>query len=159
MSDAPSLLDAARWAVDLLLGTYGWLVADIRDLPPTEDYKACASDLDKAMAAAEGGEVGGWRPIETAPKTERGPIELYRPAALTGLQDQRVTATYYDPSDGEGPVWMWPDGPEHDGWWERSDEFWPSGCHYQEVGETGQSGFTHWRPWTPPPQEQEPGDG
>lgn len=66
MSD---LLDAARRAVDLLLGTYGWLVGDIRDLPTAEnaDYEACARDLDRAIAA-DGGEVGGWKmdvPVST----------------------------------------------------------------------------------------------
>ena len=55
----------------MLLATYGWLVGDIRDLPLDEVYKICVSNLEAALAADA--ERGGWRPIETAPKVEKGP--------------------------------------------------------------------------------------
>lgn len=85
-----------------------------------------------------------WQPIETAPK-DGTIIQLYRPPAIGGTWQTRVTA-FWHVSEGHG-AWVWPDSDfinieDEDRDWLDQGDFYEDAKH-----------FTHWMPLPGPPSE------
>ena len=130
MSDAPTLLNAARRAADDLQLTLNYKVCDRPNfgLPTADRLQTTIDRLRDAIAAAEGGEVDiDWKPTHRHRKGG-----LYRELARGKLEWCLVECVIYQGQGRDGQIWVRPAIEFDDG---------------------------RFTPLPPPPQEQEPGDG